>query len=245
MKTLVLALLLISSTVLADDAKTLKQEGLAAAQAKDWELARQKFEASYGIEPDPFTLYNLAAAQEHTDRLIAARASYAKFLDQTKPGQGDRFRAAAKKQLPILDGAIPTLRIKTVGFSSAAIIELDGRALVANELTAPFAIDPGKHVVLARQDAHVLARQELTSARGAHDEITLTAPPPKVDKPPPPPVVVRPVEKEPEKRGALRSPLLWTGVAVAVIGGAAAYYFLYYNKTDPTPGTLGRGIIDL
>jgi len=238
----------------ADDARTLKQDGLAAAQAKNWELARKKFEESYAIDPDPFTLYNLAAAQEHTDHLVAARESYAKFLAQTKPTQGKQFRAAAKKQLPILEQAIPTLQIKVIGFSATAIVELDGRSLVSNELSTRFPLDPGHHVIVARQDTNVLAREEIDLARGARQELTLTAPPPKIDKPPPPPpppVIVRqpppppPPPEQERKHGALRSGWFWTATSVVLVGAAGAYYFLYYDQRDPTQGTLGRGVIDL
>jgi hypothetical protein len=244
---LVLLVLAIATPAIAEDAKTLNKQGLDAAKAKDWELARQKFEQSYALAEEPLTLYNLAAAQEHTDRLVAARANYTKYLAQSRPGPDhDRFRKAAKAKLPVLDKAVPTLKIKAVGFPSTVIVELDQRALLGNELATPIPVDPGSHVIVARRDAEILARKELTIARGAREEVELVAPPPKVDRPPPTPVVVRPappVEKPPG--GVLRSTWFWGASAVVLIGGAAAYYFLYYSKADPTPGTLGRGVIDL
>jgi hypothetical protein len=238
--------LAIAAPAFAEDAKTLKKEGFEAAQAKNWELARQKLEASYALEQDPHTLYNLAVVQEQLGKLVAARTNFTKYLAQSKPGPDhDRFRTASKAKLPALEKSIPTLQIKAVGFPSTVIIELDQRALLGNELAAPFPIDPGAHVIVARRDTEVLARKEFTIERGAREEITLTAPPPKIEKPPVQPVIVQPKPVEKPPGGTLRSPWFWGATSLALIGGAAAYYFLYYNKTDATPGTLGRGVIDL
>lgn len=246
----ILAVLLwIASPASAEDATSLNKQGLEAALAKDWATALVKFEQSYALAPKPLTLYNLAAAQEHTDHLIASRGNYARYLAESKPGPDqDRFRAAAKAKLVALEKEIPTLTIKALGFSSSVVLELDQRPLLANELGVPFQLDPGPHVVIARRDTEVLARKELAITRGAREEITLTAPLPKVEKPPPPPVIVRkppPVPDERPSGGALRSGWFWGAVSVVLIGGAAAYYFLYYDRTEVTPGTLGRGVIEI
>jgi hypothetical protein len=245
---LALLVLACAAPAFAEDAKTLKKEGFDAAQAKNFELARQKLEASYALEQDPQVLYNLAIVQEQLGLLLAARTNFTKYLAQSKPGPADdKFRGATKAKLPTLEKSIPTLAIKAVGFPSTVVIELDQRALLGNELAAPFQIDPGPHVIVARRDTEVLARKEFKVERGAREEITLTAPPPKVEKQPVQPVIVKqppkPIEKPPG--GTLRSPLFWGATSLALIGGAAAYYFLYYSKTETTPGTLGRGVIDL
>lgn len=240
---------LVSTFAWAEDARTLNKQGLAAAVAKDWETARQKFEQSYALAAEPLTLYNLAAAQEHTDRLIAAHANYGKYLAVSKPGRDhDKFRAAAKAKLPVLEQAIPTLKVTAVGFPSSVVLELDGRALLANEIAIAFPIDPGTHVVSARRQDEILVRKELSIARGSREEVTLTAPPPKIEKPPPPSIIVRPApkpEEAPERRGVLRSGWFWGITSLVLIGGATAYYFLYYDDVQTTPGTLGRGVIEL
>jgi hypothetical protein len=74
------AALLVASPASADQANTLKQQGLRAAKDKNWEVARERFEQSYALDPRPLTLFNLAVAQEHTSRLVDARESYARFL---------------------------------------------------------------------------------------------------------------------------------------------------------------------
>ena len=97
----------------ATPAAQLNSDGIKAARAKDWETARQKFEQSYAIDPEPGTLFNLANAQEKTDKLVAARSSYNLYLQKSKPGDDDTFRKAATAKLAELDGKIVTLKITT------------------------------------------------------------------------------------------------------------------------------------
>jgi hypothetical protein len=242
----ILILVLIATPAFADEATRLNREGLTAAKT-DWEVARQKFEQSYALAPRPLTLYNLAAAQEHTGQLVEARASYLKFLEQTKPGKDEQFRAAALKALPPLARAIPTIEIARIGLGSDVTIELDGRPLLPAELAEPVPANPGAHTIVARRDAETLVRRELTLVRGAREKIELVAPVPKIVTPPPviapPPVVPTPVPRE---KSILSSGWFWGITSVVVVGAAGAgYYFLYYSQTDPTRGTLGRGVLEL
>ena len=95
-----LILVLLSRVAFADDAargEVLQKAGIAAAQAKNWVLAREKFEESYAAFPKPVVLYNLATAQEQTDKLVAARTTYVKFLEKTLPGDATRSGACARR----------------------------------------------------------------------------------------------------------------------------------------------------
>lgn len=244
---LTLVFLLQAPLAVADRAEDLKQEGVAAARRNDWELARKRFEASYALEPRPLTLYNLAAAEERTDKLLAARATFAKFLSTTKVGEHDKFRTLAGTAVEKLDKQIPTVRIRVVGFSAGMTVTLDGKPA---PLDTPIEVDPGAHEAVGRRDA-VTVRRSITVDRGEREELELTAPPPKVVEPQPPPVVVEnkqpvPVETEPSKRSIFSSGWFWTATAVVVVGAAGGYYFFVHDRTeDPTRGTLGRGVIDL
>lgn len=250
--TLVLVLLA-AAPVHAQSAATLKQQGIAAARAKDWETARARFEAAYKLDPQPLTLYNLAAAQEQTDRLIAARASFVAFLERALPGDNPRFRALAKEAIAKLDKDIPTIAIRLEGFTASVVVELDGRALPPSALAAPLQLDPGEHVIVASRGAEQLARREIMVSRGARQHTVLIAPPPAVvDRPPP--VVARPNPATPrapapgraKEGGVLSSGWFWLATSVVVLGAAGAGY--YYVIADapvesPTPGTLGAGVL--
>lgn len=248
MKSIVLALLVSSSVAHADQARgeALQKAGIAAAQAKDWALARKHFEESYAEFPKPVVLYNLATAQEQTDQLVAARTTYIKFLDKTLPGDDDeKWRVRAKAAIANLDKSIPTLEIKLTGFTASVVVELDGRALATTELDHAIPLDPGEHVVVALRGTEELARRPVLVGRGSRAKSELVAPPPKAVLPPPKPVPITPLPPKPahhDEGGMLSSPLFWTLAGAAVLGAAGAgyYYFVYEPPVaDPTPGSLG------
>jgi hypothetical protein len=246
----IVAVLLAASVARADPAATLKQQGLQAAKAKNWELARERFEQSYALDPRPLTLFNLAVAQEHTDRLVEARASYARFLDQPASRDSEPFRKLAQTALAALDQAIPTLRVHTTGLAPGDVVELDGSALAGDR---PTPLDPGNHAIVVRRAGEPVAQRTVAVDRGARSDVELAVPvpppvpPPRVEPPPAPVVqltVERPAPPPPEHHGVVHSGWFWGAAAVVVLGAAGAgYYYLHVPNRDPTRGTLGPGVL--
>jgi len=229
----------------ADRAETLKQQGMQAAQRNDWELARKRFEASYALEPRPLTLYNLAAAEERTDKLLAARATFGKFLSTTRPGEHDKFRTLAGTAIQKLGKQIPMVQIRIAGFSAGMTVTLDGKPAAVD---TPIEVDPGSHEAVGTRDA-VVVRRSITVDRGERPEIVLDAPAPPVKEPTQPIVVEKKpvaVETRPGERSLFASGWFWTATAAVVVGAAGGYYFFVHDRTgDPTQGTLGPGVITI
>jgi hypothetical protein len=239
-------------------AESLNQDGIKAAKAKDWDVARQRFEESYALSPRPSTLYNLANALERTDRLLAARASYTKYLADTRPGQNDGFRSRATTALASLDSAIPTLHVHISGFDHDAVVVVDAQDVTA-VLDTPIAVDPGDHAVEIERGHDVLARRTVTVHRGAREDLELTAPP-HIDTPavgvaqdvkpatPPPAIAITttippPVPTSPSRHSIWTSPWFLSAATIVVLGAAGAgFYHFVYESGDPTHGTLGRGV---
>ena len=243
MKRAALLLCLVCATAAAETAEELKQQGLAAAQAKNWELARQKFEASYALSPQPFMLFNLATAQEQTERLVEARKSYATFLASSTAPDEAKFRSIAKTKGAALDKAIPTLAVRATGFDADVRFELDGHPA---DITAPLSVDPGEHAVAAKRGTDVLAQRTLKLARGARETIDLIPPPREVrptsimQQPPPP----QPPPEQPARphKSVLGSKWFWGAAAVVVVGATAGGYYAAFGNPfapDATTGTLG------
>ncbi|HTR52033.1 MAG TPA: hypothetical protein VMJ10_15075 [Kofleriaceae bacterium] len=239
-------------------AAALNQQGIKAAQAKDWELARQRFTESYALDPRPTTLYNLANAQERTDHLLAARDSYTKYLAATHPGDHDDFRRRATKALVALDEAIPTLRIAVASLPATGVVSLDGEDVTA-KLDAPIPLDPGEHAVEVRDGSDVVAHRAVSLVRGAREHVELTGR--RVDdtalarpeEPPPPPTgaAVAIATKIPapaavtssSHHSIFASGWFWGATTIVVLGLAAGgYYHFVYDSPDTTHGTLGHGV---
>lgn len=245
------AVLLVAPIARADQASTLKQQGLKAAQDKNWDVARERFEQSYALDPRPLTLFNLAVAQEHTNKLVEARASYATFLEQPATGDSEQFRKLARDAIPALDKAIPTLHIRASGLATGDVIELDGSAL---STAAPIPLDPGSHTIVVRRGRDSVAERTVTLVRAGRDEVELAVPiatpvvPPHVEpaepatrltfeQPMPPPAR--------EHASVLRSGWFWGVTSVVVLAAAGTAYYLKAPTHDPTKGTLGPGVLSV
>jgi hypothetical protein len=232
-----------------DPATALRQEGLKAAQDKNWEVARERFEQSYALDPRPLTLFNLAVAQEHTDRLIEASASYAAFLEQPATRNSEPFRKLARDAIPALDRAIPTLQIRTSARLPDDAIELDGRPATTS---AAIPLDPGAHTVAVRRGRDPVAQRTVTLVRAAREEVEIVVPappppPPRIEPPPEPAMRLTfertPPPPPPRSSSLLRSGWFWGVTAVVVAAAAGAgYYYLALPTHAPTQGTLGPPI---
>ena len=244
---LALALSLLPVAAQADEAEDLKQQGLRAAQRNDWELARKRFAASYERDRRPLTLFNLAAAEERTDKLLAARRSFQKFLASTKAGEHDKFRGIATTTIDKLSRELPSVQIRLTGFGAGVVVKLDGTPVTT--LDAPIEVDPGAHEIIATRDA-AQVRRSLTIDRGEREIVELVAPLPTVVREPTPPVIVTtpPVTRaqEPDGPSMLSRPWFWATAAGVVLGAAGGYYLFVHDRTaDPTSGTLGGGVINV
>jgi len=242
--------LMVATPARADQANTLKQQGLKAAKEKNWEVARERFEQSYALDPRPLTLFNLAVAQERTGRLVEARESHATFLEQPATAETEPFRKLAKEAISNLDKAIPSLRIRAPGLAADGAVEIDGSPVTIAE---PIPLDPGSHTIVVRRGREPIAQRSITLSRAAREDIELAVPVarpvilPRVEPPPESPKLTfeRTTPPPPRERGGLlRSPWFW-GITAAVVAGAAGatYYYFTAPPRDPMRGTLGPGIL--
>ncbi len=234
-------------------AAKLKNAGMSAAKKKDWELARKNFGDSYALDPLPLTLFNLASAQRNTDRLVEARASFLRFLAETKDrGEANipKFRSLAKDALLKLQVEIPTVRVRVTGVAPPYVVVVDGRAIDGQQLKRPIAIDPGEHTVLVRRGQAEIDRKSVAAGKGDRIETDLVGKPlPMAVLTLPAPSATTPlVPPSPRARRARRSFLssdwFW-GITGAVVGAVVIGGSYNYYQTHPeaaTRGTLGGPI---
>lgn len=232
-------------------AQQLNSEGIKAARMKDWETARKKFEQSYAADPQPGTLFNLANAQDKTEKFVAARASYNLYLQRSRSGEDDTFRKVAVEMLSKLETKVATISI-TSNYSKDIAIELDGRVVDPADLAVPIVVDPGEHTVTARNGTQVLETKTVLTSGG--EQINTSLSPPKLPdpntvKPTEPPAVVvvahpkqPPPEPKPHGHSIFRSPWFWGATTIVVLGAAAGGYYEFTTR-DPIRGTLGPGVI--
>jgi hypothetical protein len=157
LRSLVVAGLCCASTVLSvqaqgearalSDARQMFLEGVDHARKAQWDLAFAAFEAAYALAPQPTLLFNLAAAQMRTGRLLASNANLRRFVNSEDPAVGRAQRRTAELLLSQVEARIPRLRIEIEGVKDGDRILLDQARIYAEELGRELWIDPGLHHV--------------------------------------------------------------------------------------------------
>jgi len=214
-------------------ARRLYEEGVDAIGKARWASAFDRFKASYELAPRVLTLFNLAYAQAQTGRLVEAVESYRRFLRETTDGRYPDLRTSAAGQLELLDKQIAQITLDVTNIEPDDVIAIDDVEFPQSVLREPIPMNPGPHVARVQRGQRVLATRSLTLTAGAPEAVHLelpvkpldltvhaTAAPPSVTTPLPGPV--RPDHGS--SHAWLRSPWLWSGVAVVLAGGAAGAY---------------------
>lgn len=219
-------------------ARQLYDEGVEASDKGQWNLAHDRFKTSYELAPRVLTLFNLAYAQGQIGRLVEASESYRKFLRDTSDGRYPEYRTDATSQLDLLGKQIATLTIEITNLGPTDVVSIDDIEFPQAALREAIPMNPGSHVARVQRGTTLLASSTLTLTPGAAETVHLQLPvqppdlvvhnlpaPPTATAPNPPAAPPRPVDQG-SRRDWLRSPWLWSGVAVAVVGTATGAYLL-------------------
>ncbi|HMG22735.1 MAG TPA: hypothetical protein VK607_15480 [Kofleriaceae bacterium] len=221
-------------------ARRLYDEGVDALNKGRWSIAYDRFKASYELAPRVNTLFNLAAAQSQTGRLVEASESYRKFLRDTDGRYADQ-RSDATAQLEQLEKQIAQITLEITSIAPDDVIVLDEIEFPHAALREAIPLNPGSHVARVQRGTSVVATRTMTLAAGAVETIQIDVPAKRVDlavpRPADPPpatalTAAAPAETRTADRGSgggggwLRSPWLWSGVAVVIAGTATGAYFL-------------------
>ena len=224
-------------------ARELFEAGLAASRDRRWEDARDAVERSLAIAERPSTLLNLAGAQAETGQLVAAAASYQRFLEISTEREA-RHRPGAESALRAVEARIAHVTIRVAGADSGDHAELDGSAI---ELDQSVPLDPGAHeVVVLRGDDEIGRRSfQVDEGDDATIDVTVRAQP-RVSE------VVGPSEPDPmvpeaPPSGGSDDTWVWVGVGIgaAVAIGVAVGVGVAVATSEPSyyGGNLGDGMI--
>jgi hypothetical protein len=232
-------------------ARRLYDEGIDAWGKGRWSTAYDRFKASYELAPRVLTLYNLAAAQSETGRLVEAGESYRRFLRDTADGRYADQRTEASTRIELLDKQIAQVTVDVVGLEAGDLVLIDDIEFPHAALHEAIPMNPGQHVARVQRGPRVLAIRPIALSAGAAEAVQIELPtrPPDlaVHRAPDPSPVAAPASAAPggpsgaasgaslgasltrradppPERSWLRSPWLWGGVAVVVAGGATGAY---------------------
>jgi hypothetical protein len=214
-------------------ARRLYDEGVEAANKSRFAVALDRFKASYELAPRVQTLYNLAFTQGQTGRLVEAAESYRRFLRETADGRFAELRAVATEQVDQLDKQIPQATLEVPGLEPTDTLAVDDLELPHGALREALPMNPGPHVARVQRGTQVLATRAFTLSAGATEQIRIDLPMPvdlQLRPPAEAPRAAAPVPPAPHPvdhgHAWLRSPWLWSAVAVVAVGTATGAYLL-------------------
>lgn len=133
------------------------QEGVAAADSRNYEAARVAFQQAYALKPHPSVLRNLGQAELKTGHYLDAARHLSTFIKDTTFGTTAE-RESAKKSLAEAETKIGRLllEVDVAGAEIAVDGELSGRSPLGAD---PIYVEPGQRVVRVQKDGYDLYEQ--------------------------------------------------------------------------------------
>jgi hypothetical protein len=133
------------------------QEGVAAADARNYEAARVAFQQAYALKPHPSVLRNLGQAELKTGHYLDAARHLSTFIRDTTFGTPPE-RESAKKSLIEAESKIGKLilEVDVPGAEVAVDGEMAGRSPLGAD---PIYVEPGQRIVRVQKDGYDLYEQ--------------------------------------------------------------------------------------
>jgi len=224
-----LSLLLLASPALAaptaaqrETARRLMDEGKERMRAGEKERAVEAYKKAHDLMHVPSTGMALARAHLAAGHLVEARDVALEVVrmprEEKEPAVFEQSRKAAKELEASLKGRIPTVRILVKG-AAALKVTADDAEIAPLLVGEPIALDPGHHVIVAKNADGIEKRAEVDLAERDAKEVEIVLPAAK------PQVVTAPVESPHRTTARLRAPeeasasQRTTGANVLVFGG--------------------------
>jgi hypothetical protein len=206
-------------------ARTLFEDGIAAAEAGDYAAACPKFTRSYQLDPAVGTLLNIADCEEHLGHPATAWARYRQALDKL-PKTDSRYEAFEKAAADLAKRiCYVTIRLAPNNAPNVSV-RRDGNDIPTEILGTPLAVDPGHHVFSVSAEGHEEGRCEIDSKEGETQELLCS-----LGKPLPVAAAISPsVQPQPQPQPPLLSsptpreqqPTAPSHTAAYVVGGIGA-----------------------
>ena len=167
--------LLISTPVLADPVDVLFEEGVAAAQAGQREVAYEKLKAAWALRQTYDIAANLAVVENALGKHRDAAEHFQFALQNFPPISEPEKRALLEKGLAAARAKVGELKINV---APGAEVEVNGRSVGVSPLKAPVFVDPGQATVTCKKkdfgEGQALVQVNIGEAKDVTVEIKVT-----------------------------------------------------------------------
>jgi hypothetical protein len=150
------------------------QSGYALKQGNKCHDAILHFRESIRLDRTLKAIVNLADCEEKVGKLSAAQAHFVEARDLASSLHAVELLSVANQRLQALERKMPKLVIKVAqGAPQGTVVTRDGVELGPVSLGMPLPLDPGNHVIIARNEA--FERQyDVTLTEGQTQELEVT-----------------------------------------------------------------------
>jgi hypothetical protein len=201
--------------------------------ARDFEGALNAYRAADDIMHVPTTGFEVARSEVQLGQLVEASdtlARLARIPEQPDEAQAFKDARTYARMLNLEIGPrIPKIRLRVDAGAGAhdandITVSVDGQNIPITAFDIPYAVDPGKHAIIASTTDGRMAKQEVLLREGDESEVALVLAPPTPT--PPAPVVAHeaPIAPTPTHTGIDRRTVAWiafgTAGAAVIVGGA-------------------------
>ncbi len=216
------------------------QQAMTLQTAGDWTGALALLREVAAVKPTSQVLFNIALCEEKLGQLVAALADYDLAASDARANKAADVAEEAGRNATLVRERTPRLTIARGAGADAASITLDGVDVAPGTLGAPTPVDPGGHVVEAKQSGHRPFRESFTLAERESRGVTVslehespTAPAPAPSVPPP----AAPATSHASGPGAL--PWIVGGVGAASLVASGVFFVLRAGAIDDLDGVCG------
>ena len=144
-----LALMLLhASFCLANDRERARaefQRGVTLYSEENYPSALEAFRTSYGIQPLPHVLFNIANCERALYRYTISISSFEKLLDRWVDGIDEEMRGDAQRNIDEMTRMLGRIVLKEA--TEDATVLIDGQEAGMTPLATPLLVDPGRHSV--------------------------------------------------------------------------------------------------
>lgn len=214
-------------------ARSLFEEGVAAADAGRWPEAADRFGRAHSLKPTPGIAFNWASALVELGKLVEAGERLRAIAYD--PNASEQLRLQSQEKLAQITPRVASLTVQVEEPNQGMSVTIDDHPLPRVAWGASAPVDPGEHRVTLLRGDETLSSEALTLAEGERRELLLVVP----EGPKPAPVVAiggnsgsqAPAEPPSDGKPLYKNWMLWTAVGVVVVGGVVTGLLL--AKDDP------------
>lgn len=217
-------------------ARELFTEGVDLSDREQWAQASLRFEEALELRDAPSIRFNLAASYSQVERRVEAAEQIDIVL--ADPSTPEDLATRARALLTELEPLLGSITISASALAPSSQVLLDGRLVLAEQLSGSIRLDPGSHMVTATIDSREIAHEDVELEGGQSVDVVLRPIQPIEE------AIVEPVDDRPP---LYRDWRLWVGVGagvvVLVIALAVGLSAGGGDVEDPIPGNMNPGIL--